>query len=165
MLVAVMSDSHDNIANLERALARAAEAGCELVLHCGDLIAPFMVRKLGAFAGPVHAVFGNNDGDRFLCQKAAAAGAPNVTLHGEWAFVAAGGKTLGLTHYGLYARGMAALGECDAAFFGHTHEFAELRVNGRLVLNPGELLGMKGPPGFCLYNTEKDSFERVELGA
>ena len=163
MRVAVMSDSHDNLPNLERALAKAAEAGAEMLLHCGDLIAPFVVKKLGTFGGPVHAVFGNNDGDRYLCQKVAAAGAPNVTLHGEWAFVDAGGKTLGLTHYGLYARGMAALGECDAAFFGHTHEFEELRENGRLVLNPGEILGLKGPPGFCIYDTESDKYERVEL--
>ena len=172
MKVAVMSDSHDNLDKLKSALKMAADKGCAMVLHCGDLVAPFVVRTLGTFDGPVHAVFGNNDGDRYLAQKVAAADCPNVNLHGEFAYVDAGGKRLAMTHYGTYARGMAALAAsesanredaCDAAFFGHTHEFFEARVGGRLVLNPGELLGLKGAPTFCVYDTESDTFEKYEV--
>jgi putative phosphoesterase len=164
--VAVISDSHDNLPNLDRAVALAEAQNCEALLHCGDLSAPFVVKHLAAFRdgdGPVHVVFGNNDGDRYLQLRAQQAQAPNVTLHGEYALVELGGKTLGLTHYELYARGMAALGEVDACFFGHSHEFHEERVNGRLVLNPGEILGMKGPPTLCIYDTEADAFEKLEV--
>ena len=87
-------------------------------------------------------------------------------------FVDAAGKRLAMSHYGTYARGMAALAQskdaspdehCDAAFFGHTHEFCEARVGGTLVLNPGEILGMKGTPTFCVYDTDTDLFTKHEV--
>ena len=62
-----------------------------------------------------------------------------------------------------YARGFVASGQCDAAFFGHTHEFYEERIGDALVLNPGELLGLKGRPSFCVYDTETRQYERIEF--
>ncbi|MCB0152317.1 MAG: metallophosphoesterase family protein, partial [Caldilineaceae bacterium] len=67
--IAVFSDSHDQIASLTKALDHANAAGAEVLLHCGDLCAPFMLNLLGEkFAGPIHVVFGNNDGDGRLLQ-------------------------------------------------------------------------------------------------
>jgi predicted phosphodiesterase len=43
-LVGVISDSHDNIWRLEEALPHLQQ--CHAVLHCGDLISPFMVQRL-----------------------------------------------------------------------------------------------------------------------
>ena len=48
-------------------------------------------------------------------------------------------------------------------FFGHTHEFSEERIGDVLVLNPGELLGMKGRPAYCVYDTATREFERTEF--
>jgi hypothetical protein len=161
--VTIISDSHDNIPNLRVALRLAKTHNCDALLHCGDLSAPFMVKELAAFDGPVHVVFGNNDGDRFLQLQVQHAHAPNVTLHGELAEVELDGKILGLSHYEKVARGLAALGDVDAAFFGHSHEQAELRENGRLVLNPGEVLGWKGTPTMVVYDTAADTYERLTL--
>ena len=53
MIIAVMSDSHDNIWNLRKALAIIQKEGAGLIIHCGDFVAPFIMsifaRKL---AGP-----------------------------------------------------------------------------------------------------------------
>ncbi|MBI3736072.1 metallophosphoesterase [Candidatus Sumerlaeota bacterium] len=163
MRIGVISDSHDHLPNLRFALARLAEQKIEIIFHCGDLISPFVTRELGKFPGAVHTVFGNNDADRFLAQKIAGKDAPNVTHHGEFGFVDCGGHRIGFTHYMEYARGFAASGQCDAAFFGHTHVHYSERANGRLVLNPGELLGLMGKPGFCVYDTQSREFERVEF--
>lgn len=161
MLLGVISDSHDHIPNLRHALKLLSERRVEMIFHCGDLIAPFVTKELGTFGGPVHTVFGNNDADRFLALKVQIAAAPSVTHHGEFGFVDAGGHRIGFTHYKEYARGFAASAQCDAAFFGHTHEFYEERIGNVLVLNPGELLGMKGKPSFCVYDTATRRFERV----
>ena len=161
MLVGVISDSHDHLPNLRYALARLAERKIAAVFHCGDLISPFVTRALGKFPGVVHTVFGNNDADRFLAQKVACTDAPNVTHHGEFGFVEVEGHRIGFTHYMEYARGFAASGQCDAAFFGHTHRFHEERIGDRLVLNPGELLGLMGKPAYCVYDTQTRQFERV----
>lgn len=163
MLIGVISDSHDHLPNLRHALAELKSRGAAAVFHCGDLISPFVTRELASFGGPVHTVFGNNDGDRFLSLKVAGQAAPNVTHHGEFAFVEIGGRRVGMTHYKEYAIGLAASGQCDLALFGHTHLHHAETVNGRLVLNPGELLGLVGRPAFCVVNLETMTFERVEF--
>lgn len=163
MQVGVISDSHDHLPNLRYALGLLQQRGVNVIFHCGDLISPFVTLELGKFEGSVHAVFGNNDGDRFLTLKVGSQGAPNVTHYGEFGFVDLEGHRVGFTHYKEYARGFAASGQCDVAFFGHTHTFYEERIGEVLVLNPGELLGMKGKPSFCLYDTATREFERIEF--
>jgi predicted phosphodiesterase len=51
MKIAVMSDSHDHLENIEKAVALAMERGAEMLLHCGDLCSPFVVDKLAPFDG------------------------------------------------------------------------------------------------------------------
>lgn len=64
MKIAVISDIHDNIWNLEKALAMPDLQATEAMLFCGDLCAPFVIHLLGrAYSRPIHMVFGNNDGD------------------------------------------------------------------------------------------------------
>ena len=75
MKIGIISDSHDNIWKLEKALETLQST--DVVLHCGDLIAPFIIKRLKAGLGdrPVHVVWGNNDGDkRLLTQFAQEAG-------------------------------------------------------------------------------------------
>lgn len=158
MKLGILSDSHDHLPNLRYALAQLNASGAEALLHCGDLIAPFVSQELGAFNGPVHTVFGNNDADRFLALKLAP---ENVTHHGEFAHLEFAGLRIGMSHYGEYARGLVASSQADVAFFGHTHEFCERREPGGLVANPGELLGMKGNPSFCVFDTKTQQLERI----
>jgi putative phosphoesterase len=140
MRIGLISDSHDHLPNLRHALRELTGRGVKTVFHCGDLISPFVTRELGHFDGEVHTVFGNND---------------------AFGFVDLGGHTIGFTHYKEYARGFAASRQCDAAFFGHTHQFYEERIGDILVLNPGEILGLMGKPSFCIYDTETRDFEKI----
>ena len=72
MQIAVLSDSHDNIWNLEKALARLEAA--EQLIFLGDFCAPFSLKQIAdAFRGPIHCLPGNHDGDMFLPLKVAAA--------------------------------------------------------------------------------------------
>ncbi|MFH2099310.1 MAG: YfcE family phosphodiesterase, partial [Pseudomonadota bacterium] len=152
MLMAVMSDSHDHLENVGKALAVVRERGAEMILHCGDLVAPFTLRALAQAGPPVHAAFGNNDGDRYLLQKTAAR-FPHVFLHGEFGVVDAGGLPVGFAHLKETAAGLAALGLAKMVFFGHTHVHESLEVAGIPSINPGELLGKDGQPGFLLVDT------------
>jgi putative phosphoesterase len=91
MKLAVISDTHDNIKNLETAIAKINKSGAEILLHCGDLCSPFVIESLTLFNGPVHIVFGNNEGDRFTIEKVAS-NFSNITLlrsimmTGNWTF-------------------------------------------------------------------------------
>jgi hypothetical protein len=162
MRLAVMSDSHDNLWKLEAAAPTIASA--EAVLHCGDLCSPFLVRRLGEIAGdrPVHIVWGNNDGDTYLIGKVAAE-FPAISLHGELAEIVVGGLRTAVNHYPRIARGLALSGEYDLVCYGHDHLRAEERIGDCLLLNPGELLGMKGVSSLAVVDTTRRRIEWVEL--
>jgi putative phosphoesterase len=161
MKVAVLSDSHDHLWAVRGALRKAAEAGAEAVIHCGDLVAPFVISELKTFEGPVHIVFGNNDGDVFLLSRLAAGS--NVTLHGAVAMLKLGDRKLLATHDPQTAEAYAETGRYDAVFYGHLHLSGESTVGETLLLGAGELMGFKEKPSFAIYDTETNTAERVSL--
>ena len=153
MQVAVISDVHDNIWKLETVLERVGQAGAEALAFCGDFCAPFTLKQMAdGFPGPVHCIFGNNDGDKWFLSRVAA-GADNVTLHGQLAELTLGERRIADNHYPDIAQGLAASGRYDAVFFGHSHEGHLAWVGDTLLLNPGEVMGRFGPPTFALYDT------------
>ena len=111
MIIAVLSDTHDNIWKLEEVLKGLG--GAQELIFCGDFCAPFTLKQIAeGFAGPVHVVFGNNDGDKLLLSTVATQ-AGNVTLHGEFAELELGGRKTAVTHYPAIAAGLAASGRYD----------------------------------------------------
>jgi len=65
MRIGLISDTHDNLVALDRALAALEAAGVEAVIHAGDFCSPFALKLLlGRLRVPLLGVFGNNDGER-----------------------------------------------------------------------------------------------------
>ncbi len=163
MKVAVISDIHDQLGNLERALRLVQESGAGVLLFLGDLCAPFTLVQLAeGFAGPVHVVFGNNDGDTFQITQVAGK-YPQVTLHGQLAELEIDGRKLALNHYPAIARRLAESGAYDAVFSGHDHRSYQHQIGKTLWANPGEIMGRYGQPGFGLYETTNGEFNHVDL--
>ena len=46
MKIGVFSDSHDHMENIRKAVDIFLEQKVEKIVHCGDIIAPFMVRAM-----------------------------------------------------------------------------------------------------------------------
>lgn len=163
MKVAVISDIHDQIWNLERALHLVKDSGAEVLLFLGDLCAPFTLAQLAeGFAGPIHVVLGNNDGDTLHIAQVAAKH-PQVSLHGQMAELELGGRKLALNHYPEIARRLAESGAYDAVFSGHDHRRYQHRIGETLWANPGEIMGRYGEPSFGLYETTTGEFNHVDL--
>jgi len=160
MKIAVLSDTHDNLWKLREALLGLQEA--DVLLHCGDLCAPFMVRELGeGLEGiPIHIVWGNNDGDTFLISKVAQS-YPNINLHGPFAELDWNGFSVAMNHYPDIANALARSRLYDLVCYGHDHIAHEEWVGDCLLLNPGELMGMKGPSTFAMLDTESREVERL----
>jgi len=163
MLVGVFSDVHDHLANLEKALSSFGERGIDTLIFCGDFCSPIPARRMAAFQGVVHCVFGNGDGDPFTISQIAKAN-ENLVVHGPHAELELGGVRIALTHYPLYGQALARTGDYRAVFSGHTHERHEERFGHCLWLNPGEILGWKGPPTCAVYDTASGGAETVLLG-
>ncbi len=122
-----------------------------------------MLDRLGRnFSGPIHVVFGNNDGDGRLLQTIASKYA-QITIHGIYAEIEASGRLLAMIHYPEPARRIAQSGQFDLVVYGHNHQkhveeiIKETGASG-ILANPGELLGMNGTPTWGLYDTNAGSF-------
>lgn len=157
--IAVLSDSHDHLQTLEQVLEACRQAGAEVLLHLGDLVAPFMLDAIGRrFSGPVHVVFGNNDGDGRLLQVIAFKH-PHVHLHGIYAELEIAGRHIALVHYPEIARRVGQSGAFDLVCYGHNHEKRLELAGAGWLLNPGELMGLKSAPTWALYDTETGKAE------
>jgi putative phosphoesterase len=162
MLVAIISDIHDNIPMLRSALERVGHA--DVLVCCGDLCSPFVIKEMAqGFEGDIHVVFGNNDGDRFRIY-AGAQKYPQVTIHGEFCELDLGGKRFAVNHFDNIGRTMVDSGSYDVVCFGHNHRFEIDRSGGTLVINPGEIYGLLTGKSTCVvYDTEAGEATRIDI--
>jgi putative phosphoesterase len=163
MIFALMSDSHDNIWNLRKALEVIRRYKAEAIIHCGDFVAPFMLKELDEMQIPVHGVFGNNDGDKFLLTKFSFTTFFNVTLYDPVGELDLGGFHVSFTHQKVVAEGLAATGKYDLVCFGHSHVATLENVGETVLLNPGEIMGKDGVPTFYIINTTEPSYEKIAI--
>lgn len=164
MRIAILSDSHDHIPNLRAAITYCNAYGVALVIHCGDLISPFMLKELAAFNGPVHLVYGNNVGDKHLISQSCGLKYPSISHHGELGAVEAGGLKIAINHFPILARAIAKQGGFDLVCCGHNHRCSVEQHGETLLINPGELHGGKEQPGFIIFDTVSRQPERVDIG-
>ncbi len=158
MKIAVLSDSHDRIENLQKAIDIIIEEA-EVLIHCGDYCAPFMIKELARFKGEIHGVFGNVDGDIYLMMKFGRE-IPRLKLYHPLGEISPDDKKIAFVHYPQIARGLAATGDYDAVFYGHTHQFKNEKIGRTLFINVGEIMGKNSAPSFVIYDTASNLVEQ-----
>jgi hypothetical protein len=157
-VIGILSDSHDNVPMIERAVRLFNDAGCDLVLHAGDVVAPFAARALAGLRAPVKAVFGNCDGE--TQGLAGALAAFGDIRKPPYRFEHAGLRFL-LIHS---IAGLPAADACDVVVCGHTHRAEVLRRGKALLVNPGEACGwVHGRATACLFDPGRLSVDIVPL--
>jgi len=137
-MIGIMSDSHDNLDAIRKAVRFFSNLNCELVIHAGDFVAPFAASEMGRLACAVRAVFGNCDGERSgLVKTFAAIGTirkePYPFRFSQHSFL--------LTHTHFANEKHIRSGKYDVLIFGHTHKPEIRRVHSTLIINPGETGG------------------------
>jgi uncharacterized protein len=162
MKIGIISDSHDHIKNLRKAIEDLKNAGVGLVIHCGDFCAPFVLDELDTLGVGVHGVFGNVDGDKFSMQKKAPA-LNNIVLHGELLEIDVEGVKIAANHYPAIADGLARSGKYDLVCYGHTHKRDLQTIGTSLLLNPGDIMGRFGNPSYAIFDTETREVELKNL--
>jgi uncharacterized protein len=161
MRIGILSDIHDNIWALQDALG--ALAGVDALLGLGDYCAPFTVAAIAeACPGAVHLVWGNNDGDKVaIVRNAARFG--HVTIHGDWARLSLGGRSIAMVHDPALGQALAEGGRFDLVCYGHDHARRLATLGGTLLVNPGEVMGRFGVRSVAMDDTESHSAEIVEF--
>lgn len=141
MKIAIISDTHDNMANLGKAIKWINKEKVTLVLHCGDICTQqTMDWVIAQFQGEIKFVKGNGDYGLDIQEKFETSVA---------------GKRIGATHFPDAAKKMAESGRYDVIFHGHTHMPWEEKIGNCRVVNPGELAGQRFKPSFAVYDAKK----------
>jgi len=158
MLIALMSDSHDNMPALHRAVQFCNDRHVDHVLHAGDLVAPFVNRALKNLKAPITIVFGNNDGERHglrtMFEGKIFDPPHELTLDG---------KRVLMLHAPILLETLRQSKKYDLILYGHLHEI-EVSEEPTLVVNPGEVGGwLSGKSTLALWNTDSNEVQIVEI--
>ena len=161
MLIAVMGDSHDHRKSMGVAVELAVKKEAKVLFHLGDLISPFMLTYLNEFPGMIYLVIGNNDGDQLAVSRTIPQECPQIREYSRFISVDIDNTRIGAMHYPDHARAQATSGNFDIVLCGHTHQFSETMIGDTLLLNPGDLYGLKEEASFCLVDTETKEVKRL----
>jgi len=162
MIVGIMSDTHDHLPLVDKAVKKLIDEKVELVLHAGDYISPFVIPHFRPFKDRFIGVFGNNDGDHeFLKRRFAEF---SLEIRGYFAEVQIDNVRIALLHGGEPGGppGVSELlkslisGECyDVIIHGHVHYAQAYKKGKTLIINPGEVCGyLSGKPSVAVLNTK-----------
>ena len=138
--IGVLSDTHGM---LRREVAELLQ-GCDQIIHGGDFASAEILEALESIA-PVHAVRGNNDWGGWAQEL------PRLMR------IDLGGIAFCVTH--KRADVPRNLTGVDVVVCGHTHQYAEEWIQGRLWLNPGSCSfprPYRAMPTMAVLSTEAD---------
>jgi putative phosphoesterase len=163
MIIGAMSDSHDRLDAVDKAISFFNSQEVTDVLHAGDLVSPFVARLFSKLKAKLHFVWGNNEGDHdFIKVRFADIG---VTPLGYFAALQLGGKKIALLHgtYEEIVDSLVGSGRYDLVVRGHNHK-AEIIEGKTLVVNPGEVCGyLTGRQTVALIDLQEMHGQIVEL--
>jgi len=154
--IGIVADSHDNVPAAEAAVAAFRERGAELLIHAGDFVAPFAVKRFLKLGVPVAAVFGNCDGEHKVISELL----PDIESGARRETIA--GLSFIVVH-ALDGLEQSGRGGADVIVCGHTHE-AGISGDGPLVINPGECGGwVTGRATAAMFDTDTRQAEIFDL--
>ncbi|MGB0757546.1 MAG: metallophosphoesterase family protein [Patescibacteria group bacterium] len=158
MKIAIFSDSHDNLANLDIFLEWTNNNNITHIICCGDLTRvetlDFIAQK---YEKPLHLVAGNADEASHVAR--AAESFKQATYHHNQGKVEINKLSIGFVHYPHQAEKMAQTGKYQYVFHGHTHMPWRSVHHSCMVVNPGTLAGMFYRPTFAVFDTYTQHLE------
>ncbi|HCZ06489.1 MAG TPA: metallophosphoesterase [Thermotogae bacterium] len=155
----VISDTHDRLEKVEKALDLALKREVNRIFHCGDIVSPFVIPLLEKSGIEYVGVFGNNDGDRLLLTKRSSGKFSPYPAEFE-----VDGKKVLIMHEPVLLDAAVESGRYDFVFYGHTHELVVEEKSGAFVVNPGEACGyLTGKATCVLLDPKEKKWEILEL--
>lgn len=161
-MIGIISDTHDNVPNILKAVEIFKKNSVEFVIHCGDVISPSSVKL---FAGlKMKFVFGNCDGDRAnIEEKCREIGGEH---YGKVMELKCEGKNIGVVHgENPLINDKMLSKELDYFIHGHTHVPEDKKAGKTRVLCPGgHYLGdPKDYQKIIILNVENDKVLFVDV--
>lgn len=174
MKIGIMSDTHDNLPNVERAIQHFTAQQVELIIHCGDWVTPFVPQFIFTLEPkltiPIKSVFGNNEGDHYRFLERQKQENWNIEFHKETLVLDVDGRSIAVYH-GTDQRLTEALIASNlygVVCTGHTHVPVVHETNTVLHINPGSTAGygfgrLSGKGTVAVYDTKTNKAVLHEL--
>ncbi len=138
MLIGVISDTHDHLDNIVSAISLFQERKVDLIIHLGDIVAPFCLDFFNNSGIEWMGIFGNNDGEIEILLKKSGGRLSKEPREEDIA-----GKKVLMVHTGyLVVENLARTGYYDLILYGHTHRPVIKKIGKTLIVNPGEACGL-----------------------
>lgn len=178
MKIALISDTHDRLDNIEKALKFINEQKAEVLIHAGDLAHSETLDLIcKKFHGQIYYIGGNADIDsdeinglekiysalKTYAENPSTKPAYRSGRLGACAELNIGGLNIAVTHKPVDARKLALTGKYDLVIHGHDHRPWQSFVGKCEILNPGNLADTRYPATFALYNTETRKAELIAI--
>jgi hypothetical protein len=188
MKIAIISDIHDNLVNLEKCLSWCERNKIQRLVCCGDVTNSETLKFLSDnFKGIIYLVRGNME----IYDEVEVEQHNNIEYLGRIGKVELGGKIAGICHEPAYITKIISssgrIGNkndfadtessvkisagkpylidklrescCDVVFYGHTHKPWEERREGVKIVNPGTLGGMFAKATFAVWDSASGEAE------
>jgi hypothetical protein len=163
MKIGILSDTHNNATNLQRALALFRGEGIATLIHCGDMSSPATAVHLKGFT--VIYVHGNMDRNPLAIRQTLFQLNPSSVAGNYFSGELIPGVRVAATH-GHTPGKIESFIESgyDYIFHGHTHRRRDEIIDGSRIINPGALGGTQHEPrSICLINIKTGQTEFREI--
>lgn len=164
MKLGVLSDTHNNIGNLLKALKLFDEEEVKKLLHCGDMADMLTARQMSKF--DLIYVNGNSDNSAEAVNHTLWTLNPHNKTPGDTYEGKLGGVRIAATHGHLSGKlnGLIRSRRYKYVFHGHTHRRRDEMIARTRVINPGALGGARYEPRtICIVDLDSDDVRFITV--
>ena len=180
MKIGIISDSHDDVVNVNRAIDIFEQNVVKVVIHAGDIISPPIVKEFKRLTEnkvEFFGIFGNNDGEKRGLENAFSF--INGKLLGDEGKIEIDGLKFCIYHgQDLKKKEKIITSQkFDVVIFGHSHtkfsEIIDMKKRSTIILNPGSShsetkTNFSEPqyfpqPSIVIFDTISKSIEFIDL--
>lgn len=159
MLLGIISDTHDHIGKVKKAIEVFNQYNVVGVIHCGDFVAPFTLKEFANLKTKFYGVFGNCDGEKEGLLKVAKEN--NFIISEAPLKISLGNKKFLIFHK---LKKEEIKNDVDYVIYGHTHKYEIIKKENILFINPGEACGfLTEKPTVALLDIKENQVNILEI--
>jgi putative phosphoesterase len=163
MKIAIISDTHDNVANLKKVVSFIKKEKIKILIHCGDIFKPETLKEgLKGYQGKVYIIFSKADASFSKIPEDSFENFPRMKVYESFGEMKKDGKKIAFCHFPEIAEKLAKSQSgkrYHLIFYGHTHKPWIKTIGKTKLVNPGNVAGLFYKATFAIYDTKKDKLE------
>lgn len=161
MLIGVVSDTHNNLRNIERIIDLFNNENLSLVIHTGDISNAKSLESFSQLNCELIGVYGNNDRNEISIKEVVKK--RNFHFQEPPNLISKSNRNIAIFHEpDSIKEFLNDHLNIDLVLHGHTHRYRCEKIGDALIFNPGECAGMiKGKNSIGVINLENLNIRRI----